>query len=74
MSVLTQRLVGNLRLPNGGWTHFYDVLDGDAVVGAKTMHKVSRDVAPAVSYQLGDDVFTDAAAFIAAYQARRSAA
>jgi len=58
----------------GGYAHLYDILDGDKVIGAKSVSADTRNSPVKVEYALGDLVFDNAKDFIAAYEAQKGAA
>lgn len=63
-----QRFKMHARLSKGGSLYVYAILDGEKVIGERSAHrKTSRDET-IVTYSLGDQTFTKAKDFIAAYE------
>lgn len=76
MTVLHQRKVMHARL-QGGALYSYSIFDGEAVIGAKSVHinKKFRPWTETATYALRDDpaerTFNNAGDFIAAYEAKK---
>jgi hypothetical protein len=73
MSALTQRFVMHMRLAKGGYVRGYEILDGEKIVGRKSVGAASRHEEAKVCYTLDDREFTTAKEFVAAYEAKKKA-
>ena len=72
MTKLTQRFVMHMRLAKGGWTRGYDILDGDKVVGTKSVGAATRLAEATACYTMTDgEEHATAAQFLAAYEAKK---
>lgn len=67
--VYKQQATMFLDMAKGGYLQIYNVRDGEAVIGVKTVRAETRNAAVTTSYQLGDVSFDNVAEFIAAYEA-----
>jgi len=73
MSELRQRVKMFLDMAKGGYAHAFDILDGDKVVGAKSIWAATRQSPGKTTYAIGDQTFDTAKDFIAAYEAQKAA-
>lgn len=74
MTKLRQRMHMMARLSKGGYLHTYHIVDGETVIGYRSVIAKSRNDQPVTTFALGDQQFATAKEFIAAYEAKKAAA
>lgn len=70
--VYHQRVTAFLDYAKGGYSHVFDILDSDKVIGTKTVLAETRSSPIQTIYAIGDMTFDTAKDFIAAYEDERA--